>query len=208
MAKSKRVVLVFVRAPQRGRVKTRLAAGTGPDAALRIYRRLGEHTISEALQLPNTEVRVHFTPADAEQAVRSWLGEGPLYLPQAEGDLGRRLAHAFAAAWTAGADRVLVIGSDLPDVSAERIQRAFAKLAAADAVLGPARDGGYYLLALRRPISGVFDGVDWSTERVLRQTVERLRAANVEPALLEPLADVDEVEDLPAGWAAWAARPS
>lgn len=207
MEKPKRVVLVFVRAPQRGRVKTRLAAGIGPDAALRIYRRLAEHTVAEALRLPGVEVRVHYTPAAEAAAVRRWLGRGPLYLPQADGDLGRRLTHAFADAWAAGADRVLVVGSDLPDVAAELLERAFAELEAAEAVLGPARDGGYYLLALRRPVPGVFDGIDWSTERVLRQTVERLQRADAPPTLLEPLTDVDEVEDLPTGWAARAARP-
>lgn len=195
-----RVILIFVRAPRAGRVKTRLAAEIGSAAALRIYRRLAEHTVREALRLSGAEVYVHYTPADAGEEVREWLGDGPAYLPQPEGDLGERLRYAFDEAWVAGADRVLVTGSDLPDVSAELLERAFSLLDSRAAVLGPARDGGYYLLALRRPVSGIFRQIDWSTNRVLAQTQDRLQAAGITPALLELLTDVDEVTDLPAGW--------
>jgi rSAM/selenodomain-associated transferase 1 len=197
-----RAVLVFVRAPEPGRVKTRLAAAVGPEAALRVYRRLAEHTLREAAALAGegVQVRVHHTPADAGDAVRAWLGAGPVYLPQAEGDLGMRMEDAFARAFAAGMERVVIVGSDLPDVSASLLRRAFDLLDAHPAVLGPARDGGYYLLGLSKMIDGIFDGIAWSTPDVLSSTLARFRAAGIEPAMLEELVDVDEVGDLPEGW--------
>ncbi|HEX8211860.1 MAG TPA: TIGR04282 family arsenosugar biosynthesis glycosyltransferase [Longimicrobium sp.] len=197
------VTLVFVRAPVAGRVKTRLAAALGAEGALRVYRRLAEHTLHEARALGG-EVRVHFTPADAGAEVRAWLGEGPLYLPQSAGDLGARMEAAFRAAFHDGADRVVIIGSDLPDLSTALLRRAFDALESHPAVIGPARDGGYYLLGMRMMIEGLFDGIPWSTDEVLARALERLHAAGIEPALLDTLSDVDELDDLPAGWAEWA----
>lgn len=195
-------MLVFVRAPERGRVKTRLAAAIGDDAALRVYRRLAEHALRETAALADegVQVRVHHTPADAGPVVRAWLGEGPAYLPQAAGDLGARMEDAFARAFAGGAERVVIVGSDLPELSADLLRRAFDALDAHPAVLGPARDGGYYLMGLTRPVPGLFDGIAWSTPQVLAATLERFRAAGIVPAMLETLADVDEAEDLPAGW--------
>lgn len=193
-------VLVFVRAPVAGRVKTRLAASIGAEAALRVYVRLAEHTLREARAVEGAEVRVHFTPADAGEEVRRWLGEGVRCLPQAEGDLGERMRRAFRDAFVAGHGRVVIVGSDLPELSSSLLRRALALLESHPAVLGPARDGGYYLLGLTRMVPGLFTGIAWSTGEVFAHTLERLRAAGVEPALLEVLGDVDRVEDLPPGW--------
>jgi rSAM/selenodomain-associated transferase 1 len=198
----RRAVLVFVRALQRGRVKTRLAATVGDDAALGVYRRLAEHTMAEAraLAAEGVAVRVHYAPADAGHGVRAWLGDGPAYLPQADGDLGVRMRDAFARAFADGAERVVIVGSDLPEVSTSLLRRAFHLLDAHPAVIGPAADGGYYLLGLRGMIGGIFDGIAWSTPRVLAMTLDRFRAVDVEPAMLEVLRDVDTGDDLPPGW--------
>lgn len=198
----RRAVLVFVRAPKPGRVKTRLAAAVGDRAALRIYTRLAEHTLAEVRELAaeGVGIRVHYDPADAGDEVRAWLGDGPRYLPQADGDLGMRIKDAFARAFAEGAERVVIVGSDLPEVSAALLRRAFELLDAHSAAIGPARDGGYYLLGLRRRIDGIFDQIEWSTPDVLRTTLERFSAAGVQPAALEELADVDTVDDLPPGW--------
>ncbi len=206
---SRCALLVFVRAPRRGEVKTRLAAGIGADAALAVYRRLAEHTLATAAPLAREGVllRVHHAPADAGPEVRAWLGSAPAYLPQAQGDLGARMEAAFGSAFREGAERAVIVGSDLPALSTGLLRRAFAVLDGSDAVVGPARDGGYYLLGLRRPIEGLFSGIRWSTPEVLGATLGRLRAAGAEPVLLEELADVDTVEDLPAGWeVSWAAE--
>lgn len=198
-------VLVFVRAPQPGRVKTRLAATIGAGPALRVYRRLAEHAVAQALALaPEVSVRIHFTPAEAGAVVRGWLGDGPAYLPQPDGELGARMRAAFDAAFAAGFGRVAVVGSDLPELTSALIRQGLDLLETHAAVVGPARDGGYYLLGLDRPVEGVFDGVPWSTDGVLAATLARLRAGGMEPVLLESLADVDTAEDLPAGWREWA----
>lgn len=196
-------ILLFVRAPEAGRVKTRLAAEIGAEAALRVYRRLAEHAVAEARAL-DVALRIHVTPANAIATVRGWLGGGAVYLPQSEDDLGGRMRTAFAEAFAAGHGRVVIIGSDLPGLSADALRRAFAALDSHRAVLGPARDGGYWLLGMREMVPGVFDGIAWSTSEVLAATLERLRAAGCEPALLETLGDVDRAADLPAGWRAWA----
>jgi hypothetical protein len=198
--RARAAILVFVRAPEAGRVKTRLAASIGADAALNVYRRLAEHTVREALAVAGAEVRVHFTPADAEAGVRAWLGDGPALLPQADGDLGERMRGAFAWAFEDGHRRVVIIGSDLPEMRADLLGRAITLLDDHQAVIGPARDGGYYLLGLTRLGEGVFEGIAWSTPGVLQATLERLATAGITPALLEPLTDVDEVGDLPPGW--------
>jgi rSAM/selenodomain-associated transferase 1 len=196
---------VFVRAPQPGRVKTRLAAALGPDAALRVYRRLAEHAVHQALALlPSASLRIHYTPAYARPAVAGWLGAGAEYVPQHGGDLGERMRTAFDEAFAAGHAPVVVIGSDLPALSTAHLHEALAALRTRDAVLGPARDGGYWLLGLRRPLPRVFHDIPWSTPGVLARTLERLRDQGVEPALLEELADVDEAADVPPDWVEWA----
>lgn len=196
-----------MRAPVAGRVKTRLAAAIGAEAALRIYRRLAEHAVAEARAAgDDVAVRIHYTPADSEAEIRAWLGDAA-YLPQSEAELGGRMRAAFEAAFADGFGRVVIIGSDLPGLSREVLGRAFHALGTHAAVLGPAADGGYYLLGMTKMVPGIFDGVPWSTPRVLDETLARLRAAGIRPALLETLADVDEAADLPAGWRAWAESP-
>lgn len=186
-------------------MKTRLAAAIGADAALRVYRRLAEHCVAEARGVGDgVVVRVHFTPADRGAEVAGWLGPGAEYLPQAEGPLGTRLEEAFAAAFAAGFGRVVVIGSDLPRLDAAHLRAGLEALERSSAVLGPARDGGYWLLGLREPKPEVFRGVPWSTDGVLPETLARFRDAGAEPVLLEELTDVDEVGDLPPGWREWA----
>jgi uncharacterized protein len=195
------LVLVFVRGPERGRVKTRLAADIGDDAALAVYQRLGRHTVDAARALGSAvRVRVCHTPDGAGDAVAAWLGGGVEYRGQGEGDLGGRMARAFADAFAGGAERVLIVGSDLPDLTPGLLRDAIAKLDAHPAVLGPARDGGYYLLGLRQPMPSIFRNVPWSTDRVLEVTLERFAAAGIEPAMLPELADVDTADDLPVGW--------
>jgi rSAM/selenodomain-associated transferase 1 len=188
-------------------VKTRLAAEIGADAALRVYRRLAEHAVAQARAVAtDVAVRIHFTPADGGGAVARWLGGGAEYVAQADADLGGRMRAAFEAAFDAGHRRVVIIGSDLPDLTAEILRDAFASLDDHPAVLGPARDGGYYLLGLRQMVPSIFTGVPWSTGEVFAQTLARLGEAGITPALLPVLGDVDVAADLPDGWRAWAAE--
>ena len=196
------LVLIFVRAPERGRVKTRLAADVGDEAALRIYERLALQAINAACGLGDeAAVRVCYTPSGAGEVIRSWLGEARVeYRPQGKGDLGERMRGAFRDAFDDGADRVVIVGSDLPDMSPELLREALELLDRHPAVLGPALDGGYYLLGLRNPLPNVFRAIPWSTDRVLATTLARFAKAGVDPELLAPRNDVDTADDLPPEW--------
>ena len=189
----KRQLTVFVRAPQIGQVKTRLAKALGAAAALYAYKILVAELLNKLKSLPNVELR--FTPDKARAQVRQWLQPTWRLAPQGEGELGKRLARAFEEAFRAGIQRVLIIGSDCPGVAAQDVEAAWGSLITHDVVLGPAKDGGYWLIGLRRPRPGLFENVPWSTSAVLETTLSRVRAARLKVKCLRTLADVDTAED-------------
>ena len=197
---SDRTLVVFVKEPRPGAVKTRLAAAVGSEAAAELYRTLAESVLEATTPVPGEYERlVFFDPPEARRALRDWL-PGVSLRAQAPGDLGERLADAFARAFGRGATRVAIVGSDAPGVTRETALRALEALAEADVVLGPAQDGGYYLIALRAAHPELVRGIDWSTPAVLPQTLERAAAAGLVVRQLEPLRDVDTLEDLRAEW--------
>ena len=201
-AAQRRALVIFARAPEAGRVKTRLAAALGPEAALAAYRALGARVVGAVRGVDSCDVVVAYTPHEARPLVEGWLGGALGYEPQTEGDLGARMAGAIARRHARGAAKVVVIGTDCPDVTAATVEDAFDQLDTADVVLGPALDGGYYLVGVRRPAPEIFAGVPWSAPDTLAVTIERARAAGLAVALLAPLRDIDTAED----WAAWVAE--
>lgn len=194
----KNLLIVFVKYPEPGRVKTRLADAIGATAAADLYSRLVALTMERtAPSLPQVYDRaVYADPVRELASYRSWL-RGVENLALQQGDcLGERMRAAFLQSFAAGYHKVVLIGSDCPDVSATLIEEAFSLLEGCDAVLGPAEDGGYYLVALTRDIEQIFTGIDWGTDRVMQQTIAGLDGARVSRALLPVLRDVDRVEDL------------
>lgn len=196
------VILVFVKNPEPGRVKTRLARSVGPDAAASLYRRMAERAIREAKRVRGARVWALFDPPDRAPEVRAWLGRGVRYVPQTGGDLGKRLRAAFDCAFSAGAERVLAIGSDCPRLRSPALADALDALSGVDVVIGPARDGGYYLIGLRRARPALFRGIAWSTRKVCRQTVAVIRRLRLSWRELPMLSDVDRGDDLQAAGAA------
>lgn len=192
-------VVVFARAPEPGRVKTRLAASIGDEAACAVYTRLGARVVGALTRDPARPytVRVCFTPRDGEASVRAWLRGADEYAPQRDGDLGERLRHEVDAAFEAGCSAVVLVGTDCLAVDDRRVRLALDALDTADAALGAARDGGYYLLALARPLR-LFEGVPWSTDAVAEATRARLRDAGARWRELAVERDVDTLEDLDA----------
>jgi len=188
------VVVLMLKAPRLGTVKTRLAATIGPREAARIYRLLAERQL--AAIPPEWKVEVHFAPAEARSEMRAWLGPRPLLFAQAEGDLGARLIHAIADTFARGAQASLVIGGDCPELDASTLHAAAAALRQAPIVLGPATDGGYYLIGLDQPRPALFADIPWSTERVLAATLEQAKSLNLITHLLSQKSDVDTFEDL------------
>ena len=186
-------LVVFVKAPRPGLVKTRLAAVLGQKAASAAYCKLVEKLLEQLA--PLDEVELCFAPDDAEAELRPWLRRGWTLVPQGQGDLGARLHRAFESEFLAGAESVVAIGSDCPEVTVEDIESAWQALRSHDVVLGPASDGGYWLIGLKQPDPRLFDGMAWSTETVLAQTMERCRSAGLCVNLLRQLDDIDTEED-------------
>jgi rSAM/selenodomain-associated transferase 1 len=184
-------IAVLLKAPRPGAVKTRLAREIGSPAATALYRAVAEERLAAA-RATGWPVTVWYSPADAERDLVEWLGPGD-FRPQPEGDLGERMATA-ARAVEAG-DRVIVIGGDCPDLTVEVLRAANQALDRAPVVLGPAADGGYYLIGGRTPLPDVFTGMTWSTATVLLETRRRLREANLAWVELAALRDIDTVAD-------------
>ncbi len=186
-------LIVCVKAPRPGAVKTRLAVSIGDKAACDAYRKMAGQLFSRLSALSNVELR--FTPDDAASEIKPWLKTTWEMRPQGQGNLGQRIQAAFAEAFSRGAQRVAIVGSDCPSVTARDIEAAWIALKTTEVVIGPARDGGYWLIALSRPQPALFDGIAWSRDTVLRETLERAEIAGLQVKLLRELSDVDTEAD-------------
>ena len=191
-------LIVFTRYPIPGQVKTRLIPVLGSQGATDLHRRLTAHTLEQARQLrrlQNCDLEVHIAGGDHRE-VRDWLGDDLLFFEQTGNDLGARMANAFAAAAGWGAQRMILVGTDIPDLSTTILAQAFAALEKYDVVLGPATDGGYYLVGLKQPTPALFADIYWGGQRVLEDTLVIADRLHQTTFLLEPLCDVDVPDDL------------
>lgn len=190
-------VLLFLKAPERGGVKTRLACAIGPEAALEIYRNFVLDTLS-MLKKAGRPTIICYTPEKAKKAVAQWLSGHDPFWPQTGTDLGERMAAAFARAFSENYGRVLLMGTDIPGLPASVIQEAFDALTRHPAVIGPALDGGYYMIGFTKSgfSPAYFQGIDWSTPRVFAQTIGRMRLNGVSCHILPQRRDIDDWEDL------------
>ncbi len=197
MSGARWVTVVMAKAPLPGISKTRLQRETGLDGAA--IARLAEAFLRDMLQaareLAEAGIRVHFAPADAEAVLRRIAPDVALF-PQVEGDLGERMVAALASAFATGAERVVVVGTDAPQIDSTTLRAAFQSMERADCVLGPAEDGGYWAIGLRAPCPELFADIEWSTPHVLEQTLERGRVNGVSCVLLATDFDVDGATDL------------
>ncbi len=195
-------LLVFTKCPDPGRCKTRLIPSLGADGATAVHQKLVEHTLrwaSHLAQSDQIELRVHFAGQDVGR-LRALCGATPLNVVlrrQVDGDLGDRLSAAFADAFREGSPKVIAIGTDCPSLDAELITKARELLDESDVVIGPAADGGYYLIALRHPVPALFENIPWSQSTVLEATLQRVSAAGLNLAMLPTLQDIDDADDLP-----------
>jgi rSAM/selenodomain-associated transferase 1 len=201
-----RAILVFAKSPRPGRVKTRLARTVGDAAALRLYRAFVADLL-ETLSAADAPATICHHPPDAEEAMRAWLGDRWPFRPQEGEDLGERMANALARAFGDGAEQALVVGGDLPDLPGRIISSAFQGIARNGAALGPAPDGGYYLIGFSAAAfePAVFRDIPWGTDAVYRQTLARMEENRLSPAILPVWNDVDTVEDLCGLWKTEAA---
>jgi rSAM/selenodomain-associated transferase 2/rSAM/selenodomain-associated transferase 1 len=188
-------LLVMTRIPEAGCVKTRLIPALGPEGASQLHEALLRHTLRQA-RAAAAPTEIWFTGSETFPLAEFPEAAAFVPHPQGTGELGERLTRAVASACAGTADGVVVIGTDCPGLTAGTLREAAAGLATHDVVLGPAEDGGYYLIALRHPQPALFTGIDWGTERVLAQTLQKCQALGLRVQQLAPLADVDEPEDL------------
>ena len=190
-------IIIMLKYPQPGMVKTRLAKELGTEGATWLYRHFVtcELVTVHSLHVP---VILSCHPCQPLPAYRDWLGGGYRYISQGEGDLGAKMRTSFETAFAQGCSRVVLTGSDLPHLPAEYLQSALTRLQHHDAVLGPALDGGYYLMGLHRRSfqPGIFEEIPWSTSQVLALTHKRLADYGLKTFLLPNLRDVDTLEDL------------
>lgn len=193
--------LVFAKAPVPGHVKTRLVPPLSPDAAAGLAVAALRDTLARCREAgPWARLEVHVGGGPGATEAVGALVPGVRCVPQAPGDLGARLAAAFARTFAAGADPVVIVGSDHPTLPASHLRQAVAALARADLALGPSADGGYYAVGLRASAgpraSALFEGIPWSSARTLDETCARAVQLGFAPALLPPWYDVDDPETL------------
>ncbi|GAQ90571.1 hypothetical protein KFL_006570060 [Klebsormidium nitens] len=201
-----RALVIFARLPVPGKVKTRLAAGIGPEAAASFYKAMAEQIVVESAKCNTNIVRYlfHSEPNDRE-GVQEWmaaLGQKDtlkLRVQSTKGDVGGRMRDAFEEVFKTGVDQVVLIGTDIPDLTADVMERAFKALETADVVLGPAADGGYYLIGLKRLHEVLFEGIPWSSSETRAATIAAAERAGLRVApssSLPTLADIDTLDDL------------
>jgi uncharacterized protein len=191
-------VIVFTRYPEAGKTKTRLTPELGAEGAAELQRRMAEHAISRVRELSKIRpisIEVRYQGGDLS-LMRQWLGSEILYREQEGADLGEKMLTAFVEAFRNGVERVLLMGTDCPGISAPILEKAFGELDQSDLALGPAADGGYYLIGLKTAYPELFSNVPWGTKEVLESTLEIARLRGLGAGLVDRLHDVDRPEDL------------
>lgn len=189
----KKLLMLFVRNPELGKVKTRLAASVGPEEALAIYMHLLQHT-KQVTQDLAVDKLVYYSNEVKQQDM--WPNEKYRKQVQPSGDLGDKMEAAFAHAFENGYASVVIIGSDCHQLTQEIIERAFKALETHEVVIGPALDGGYYLLGMNKLYTELFRNKRWSTEHVFPATIHDIEKLHLSHVVLPELSDVDYIEDL------------
>ena len=186
------LLIIFVKNPVAGEVKTRLAASIGDMNALQVYKSLLSHTRNVASGAEADRQVWYSSKIDRRDAWESNLFEKEL---QSGSNLGERMGNAFSRSFEQGYKRVVIIGSDCAELTSEHIEEAFHLLESHDAVIGPSEDGGYYLLGLTQFHPEIFSDVEWSTSSVLARTIEKFEESHTSYRQLETLNDIDNEED-------------
>lgn len=188
-----KVLLIFIKNPELGKVKTRLAKSIGEDKALQVYKELLEKTISVAKRTDVRRQVWYSSFIDYEDGIDTDKFEKYL---QSGSDLGERMRNSFQQAFKEGVERVVIIGSDCPSLNERIIENAFDRLEENDLVIGPSEDGGYYLLGMNRIFETLFLDIEWSTESVLESTIQKAKEEELKVFQLPILNDIDIIEDL------------
>ncbi len=186
-------LIIFAKTPDINSVKTRLKPYLSDNERLSLHKALLENTMKVAINLKNIKVTIFYTPEGGEDYFKRF--KLPVFLQKGK-DLGERMYNAMKQMISRGNKKVVVIGSDIPDISNKIILEAFNRLNTSDTVIGPAEDGGYYLIGMKKPDKKIFSGIDWSTKKVLNQTLKKAKYIKLKVSLVQTLRDIDRPEDL------------
>jgi rSAM/selenodomain-associated transferase 1 len=194
------LIIIFIKAPRRGEVKTRLAQDIGIEKAQKLYLAMVEDLMQNLEGQNNFDMQIMVWPEGVESEVSDWLQWEGNIASQASGDLGKKLENAFKNGFSKGYQRIIIIGSDLPLLSNAFITDCFRQLQTHPLVLGPAMDGGYYLIGLQSLYNELFCGIQWSTSNVLKETLQRAAQAGLQYYLLPEMRDIDQYDDIQVLW--------
>ena len=185
-------LIIFIKNPVIGKVKTRLAATVGNDLALEIYKKLIEHTLS-IIKNVNADKYIFFS-----ERIDDNIGDSNIFFKKVQTgfDLGEKMKNAFEKLFKNNYESICIIGTDCPGITKNTFEEAFTKLKKNNVVIGPAEDGGYYLLCINKFNDNLFNNVNWSTAEVLQTTIERCKENDLSFSLLDILSDIDEEKDL------------
>ena len=189
-------IIIFVRFPRKGQVKTRLAETTSSEFALNFYKLCAENLIRNIKKVPAVNRFIFYSNKKEKTEIINWLGNKFLFASQEGDDLGSRMKSAFEKVFSVGSQKVIIVGTDIPDLSKEIIMKAFEMLDSYDVVIGPAKDGGYYLLGMKKMNSELFEKIEYSTFSVLSETMTKIEELNLAYHLLPELNDIDTEDDL------------
>lgn len=190
-------LIIFVKNPVQGKVKTRLANDIGDEKALSVYNRLLAHTESV---VRNIDADKYVYYADHINESDIWSTDIFNKKQQGGDGLGQRMSNAFQELFNKGSKKVIIIGSDCAELQLAILEDAYAELGNADVVIGPARDGGYYLLGMKNFHSQLFEGIEWSTDSVYPKTINKITSSGLNYVTLPELTDIDEIQDVPENW--------
>mgnify|MGYP006094210539 FL=1 len=191
-------LIVYLKNPEPEKVKTRLQPHYSPEEAACLYRGFIEDTVETVSSIGADRCWAAYTPAGARSGIETFIPSDWNLAPQVGDDLGSRMRQSLNASIATGADRAILIGSDIPSLPGSHITSAISRLDNADVVLGPTNDGGFYLIGIRSTLPDIFSDVTWSTDNAFEQTAEGIRSKELMMSLIPPWNDIDTPEDLDA----------
>ncbi len=168
-------IIVFIRYPSKGKVKTRLAKTTSSELAVTFYKSCAENLVRNIKKIPSINRFIFYSDKTEKKEIISWLGNKLFFASQEGDDLGTRMKNAFEKVFNSGSQKVIIVGTDIPDLSKEIVIKAFKLLDSNDVVIGPSKDGGYYLLGMKKMNAQLFEGIQYSTYSVLNETLIKIK---------------------------------
>ncbi|MCI0493494.1 TIGR04282 family arsenosugar biosynthesis glycosyltransferase [candidate division KSB1 bacterium] len=198
--KSDNALILFVKAPRLGTVKTRLQPELTAGQSLRLYQAMVEDLVRQFDDVGYCDLKIFFHPTDAYEEMKNWLGEKLDYFPQQGKNLGEKMLRAITEMSERRYKKVALVGSDIPTLDSATLARAFSSLNEYDVVIGPSNDGGYYLIGMKHSYPVLFSETAWSSNLVFQQTIQNARSAAIEVVQLEKKSDIDTYHDVVELW--------